>query len=326
MDAKQMEDWSFVSVFDGAGGARREAAGKHDYGPDDIIWAHLQRNSESAQRWLAKERGIPPLVRQALTAEETRPRCTPLEGGLLLILRGVNLNPEADPEDMVSIRIWTDGKRILTVWLRRLLAVGDIDELLEQGRGPKNVGAFLALLSDRLVARMEPVIAEIDDRIDALEDEVLEHHEPEMRGRLAAVRRQAIVLRRYFAPQREALQRLATDVDAAPWLESRDRHLLRETADRITRYVEDLDAGRERASVVHDQLANHLSDELNRGMYVLSVIAAVFLPLGFLTGLLGINVGGLPGVDDPWAFAVVCVLLAVLAGLEIWLLRRLKWI
>jgi len=326
MNEEQKEDWSFVSVFDGAGGARRESAGKHDFPPDAILWAHLQRDSASAQRWLARERGVPPLVRQALTAEETRPRCTPLEGGLLLILRGVNLNPDSDPEDMVSIRVWTDGRRILTVWLRRLLAIRDIDEMLEQGRGPKSVGEFLTLLCERLAAWMEPVIAEIDDRIDALEDEVLENYEPELRERLATVRRQAIVLRRYFAPQREALLRLASDQDITPWLETRERLLLRETADRITRYVEDLDAGRERASVVHDQLANHLSDELNRGMYTLSVIAAIFLPLGFLTGLLGINVGGLPGVDTPWAFAAVCAILALLAGLEIWLLRHLKWI
>jgi zinc transporter len=331
MDAKHKEDWSFVTLFDGAGGARRQKAGGHDFGPDDIapkevVWAHLQRDSASAQRWLTREKGIPALVREALTVEETRPRCTQLEGGLLLILRGVNLNPEADPEDMVSIRIWTDGRRVVSVWLRRLLAVGDIYESLEQDRGPKNVGEFLALLSDRLVSRMEPVIAEIDDRIDELEDEVLENSDPALRERLATVRRQAILLRRYFAPQREALQRLASDPDMAPWLEARDRHQLREVADRITRYVEDLDAGRERASVVHDQLANHLSDELNRGMYILSIIAAVFLPLSFLTGLLGINVGGIPGADTPWAFAAVCVILAFLAAVEFWLLRRLKWI
>jgi zinc transporter len=313
-------------VFDGAGGARREPASQHDYGPDAVIWAHLQRNSASARDWLAQERGISPLLREALTAEETRPRCTPLEGGLLLILRGVNLNPGADPEDMVSIRVWTDGRRILTVWLRGSLAVSDIDDLLAEGRGPKTAGEFLTLLSDRLVARMEPVIAEIDDRIDALEDEVLENYQPELRERLATVRRQAIVLRRYFAPQREALSRLAADLETTPWLETRERLLLRETADRITRYVEDIDAGRERASVVHDQLANHLSDELNRGMYTLSVIAAIFLPLGFITGLLGINVGGMPGVDAPWAFALVCGVLFILAGLEIWILRRLKWI
>ena len=326
MTNSQNGDLSFVMVLDGAGGARREPADSYAPEAAAVFWAHLQRDSDAARRWLGEDQGIPALLREALTAEETRPRCAPLEGGLLLILRGVNLNPGSDPEDMVSIRIWTDGRRVLTVWRRRLLAVADIEEMLEQGRGPRDVGAFLAMLSARLVARMEPVIAEIDDRIDGLEEEVLEHHDPGMRERLANVRRQAILLRRYFAPQREALVRLASDLDAAPWLQARERHLLREIADRITRYVEDLDAGRERAAVVHDQLANHLSDELNRGMYVLSVIAAIFLPLGFITGLLGINVGGLPGTENPFAFMVVCLTLAVMAGLEVWLLRRLKWI
>ncbi|MEQ8326940.1 MAG: zinc transporter ZntB [Parvibaculum sp.] len=326
MSLERSEGGALVCVFDGAGGANQEPLDGEGLGSDGVTWTHVQRDSEAARRRLSREQGIAPLVRQALTAEETRPRCAPLDGGLLLILRGVNLNPEAAPEDMVSMRIWTDGRRIVSVWLRRLQAVADVEELLAQGRGPRNPGEFLALLSDRLATRMEPVIAEIDDRIDALEDEVLENYSPELRERLAAVRRQAIVLRRYFAPQREALVRLAAEQEAAPWLEARERYSLRETADRITRYVEDLDAGRERAGVVHDQLANHLSDELNRGMYILSIIAAVFLPLGFITGLLGINVGGLPGTDDPFAFAVVCAILAVLAGLEVWLLRRLKWI
>jgi len=324
MTREQAEDGSFVRIFDGQGGAVSAAPDSQE--SEKVYWAHLQRDSASARRWLTPERGVPPLVCEALTAEETRPRCTPLEGGLLLILRGVNLNPEADPEDMVSIRIWTDGRRLFTVWLRRLLAVGDLDQMLAEGRGPKTVGEFVTLLSERLVARMEPVIVEIDDRIDALEDEVLETYSPETRARLAAVRRQAIVLRRYFAPQREALLRLAAEQEAEKWLEARQRHVLREIADRITRYVEDLDAGRERAAVVHDQLANHLSNELNRGMYILSVIAAVFLPLSFITGLLGINVGGLPGTEDPLAFTIVCVILAALVGLEVVLLRHLKWI
>lgn len=324
MTREQAEDGSFVRIFDGEGGAAKASPDSQE--SEQVFWAHLQRDSASARRWLAAERGVPPLVREALTAEETRPRCTPLEGGLLLILRGVNLNPDSDPEDMVSIRIWTDGRRIFSVWLRRLQAVGDIDGLLAEGRGPKTAGEFVTLLSERLVARMEPVIAEIDDRIDALEDEVLETFSLDMRERLATVRRQAIMLRRYFSPQREALQRLAAEREAEAWLDARERHALREIADRITRYVEDLDAGRERAAVVHDQLANHLSNELNRGMYMLSVIAVVFLPLGFITGLLGINVGGLPGTEDPLAFTIVCLVLVVLAGAELLLLRHLKWI
>ena len=60
--------------------------------------------------------------------------------------------------------------------------------------------------------------------------------------------------------------------------------------------------------------------------YMLTVVAGIFLPLGFLTGLLGINVGGMPGVDDPRAFwEVVFLCAAVLAGLLI-LFRRLRWL
>jgi len=112
MDVK-VEDGSFVCVLDGAGGMRRASAGDEAFGPDALVWAHLRRDSAAAQRWLAGEHGVPALVRQALTAEETRPRCTPLEGGLLLILRGVNLlgiNSSATPRD-VRLDVW---KRIST--------------------------------------------------------------------------------------------------------------------------------------------------------------------------------------------------------------------
>ena len=59
---------------------------------------------------------------------------------------------------------------------------------------------------------------------------------------------------------------------------------------------------------------------MNKNLYLISIIAAIFLPLGFLTGLLGINVGGIPGTDVTWAFWAVCALLAALGALGWWLL------
>ena len=98
---------------------------------------------------------------------------------------------------------------------------------------------------------------------------------------------------------------------------------LREVTDRVTRYVEDLDSIRERAAVIQDELMNRLSDQMNRNMYLLTIVASVILPLGFVTGLLGINVDGIPGSENtPWAFAAVCV--AMMAA-EIWFLRRRRW-
>jgi zinc transporter len=99
---------------------------------------------------------------------------------------------------------------------------------------------------------------------------------------------------------------------------------LREAADRLARYVEDLDALRERAAVTQEELTSRFSEQMNRTMYILSLVAAVFLPLGLLTGLLGINVGGMPGTDSNWAFAIVCAILILLAGAGVWAFRRLR--
>jgi zinc transporter len=97
-------------------------------------------------------------------------------------------------------------------------------------------------------------------------------------------------------------------------------------ADRITRYVEDLDAARERAAIIQDELTTRLAETMNRNMYMLSVIAAIFLPLSLLTGLLGINVGGIPGVEWKWAFTLVTAGITLLGVAGFLLMRRLKWV
>jgi zinc transporter len=82
---------------------------------------------------------------------------------------------------------------------------------------------------------------------------------------------------------------------------------------------------RERAQIIKDELTNALSDKMNKNMYMLSVIAAIFLPLGFLTGLLGINVGGIPGSDNGNAFYFFCVMLVGIISLQILLFKKLNW-
>ncbi|MEM1194316.1 MAG: CorA family divalent cation transporter, partial [Pseudomonadota bacterium] len=83
---------------------------------------------------------------------------------------------------------------------------------------------------------------------------------------------------------------------------------------------------KESALVLQDDLNNRAAQETNKTMYMLSIVAAIFLPLGFLTGLLGINVGGMPGVDTPTAFWVVVVLLIGVMALQYYLFKKLKWL
>ncbi|MDH5574426.1 MAG: hypothetical protein OEY80_02980, partial [Nitrospirota bacterium] len=93
---------------------------------------------------------------------------------------------------------------------------------------------------------------------------------------------------------------------------------LRETSDHLLRYIEDLDAIRERVAVMQEELASKLAEQMTKTMYALTILAGVFLPLTFLTGLLGINVAGIPGSENSWAFVSVCVILAGITAAQIW--------
>jgi len=288
-----------------------------------ILWLHLDYTEPSAQDWLLNESGLSEVITDALLTENTRPRATQIDDGLLIALRGVNLNPGADPDDMVSVRLYATPHLIVSTRKRRLQSVTDLAADCRAGRGPDSVAEFLIELSDRLVQRMGDVVEETEEALAALELEILEQHSTALRQELSGLRRQTIRLRRYFGPQRDAFNQLQSE--RLTWIDANQKLLLREVSDRLLRHIEDLDMIRERAAMAQEEMVSELSDQLNRRMYLLSLIAAVFLPLGFLTGLLGINVGGIPGADNPYAFGVFSILLCILVALQIWLFRRRRW-
>lgn len=291
---------------------------------DGMLWVHLDRHGAEARKWLSEDSDVDPAICQALLASESRPRVLAVGEALLVIMRGVNLNPGAQPDDMVALRLWIDGKRVISLRHRKIMAIDDLRKGIAAGQGPTDAGDFLVQIADRLLNRIAPVISGIDDRVDALEESVLTAESAALRGELAEVRHATIGLRRYLAPQRDAMSRLMAE--RTPWLEDIHRAFLREIADRTTRHVEDLDGARERAAVTHDELQNRLSEQMNKTMYLLTIVAALLLPPSLVTGLFGINVGGMPGLDHPWAFAIVAAIVVGMVTAEYLLLRHLKWI
>ena len=290
---------------------------------EGVLWMHLEYSNPRVQQWLLTESGLNDVTAEALLAEETRPRSMLSAQGLLLTLRGINPNPESDVQDMVAVRMWSDGKRIISTRRRRLMDAFELSQDIDKGVGVKNAGEFVESLTDRMVERMVDVVDGISDQVDDLEESVLTMESYELRPKIAELRRRAIGLRRYLTPQREAVSRLFSE--KVDWLSEIDRLRLRESADRTTRYIEDLDLARERAVVVQEELSSRLSEKMDRTMYVLSIVAAIFLPLGFLTGLLGINVGGIPGAEYSGSFIIFCVFLTFIVLVQVWLFKRKKW-
>ena len=289
-----------------------------------FAWLHFDLNNSSTMDWLNQHSLVDPVIVEAMAAEETRPRCVISDKGILLILRGVNLNPGQSADDMISIRLWVEEHRVISVRRRKLTSVQDLRDQIQRNQAPKSAPELVVDLANHLTWHIGETIERYEEQLSDLEDKMLNEGDDNIRQDLLTIRRQLITLQRYLSPQKEAINRLMTE--KIDWLENSQKKQLREINDRLVRHLEDLAAMRERSVVVQQELSNHLAEKANTRVYLLSIITAIFLPLSFVTGLLGINVGGLPGMENPEAFWNVLWLLVISGIIQVIIMRWKHWL
>ena len=240
----------------------------------ELTWWHLDALNPETESFLRENIGLPEIIVEALLEEDTRPRLEEFDHGRLIILRGVNTMNKDRPDDMISLRIWVDDGRIITMRRRFLRSIQDMAEKLKTGHQIKSPGDILNAVIDRLLSYTSPVIEKIQDRCDELEEAVIDEPDKSLRKEITKLRKQAITMRRYLSPQRDVLTQLRADEFKG--FTTPNRREFQEQANFLLRLVEDLDMLRERTQIVQDELTTALADALNRNMYLLSVIAAIF--------------------------------------------------
>ena len=101
-------------------------------------WLHFNRLAAETRDWLETSSDLDETVISALLHSETRPRCAAYEDGVLLNLRGINHNPGAEPEDMISVRMWATANLVISM---RSYPVKAIHEIREEVAVPVDGGA-----------------------------------------------------------------------------------------------------------------------------------------------------------------------------------------
>jgi zinc transporter len=316
------QGFAFGFRIDSQGKAEPLPAGMADGSEDYWVWVALDPAGAGSHDWLHHRAGLDEQVVSALLAMDTRPRCLVSREGALLILRGINADPKSQPTDLVSVRVWIEDNRVITVQHRKLATVEALRAAYEKGEGPKSSAELTVALADGMIERMRGVVNGFEAEIDRLEDESLTGPLPNLRRRLNHVRHGIVPLRRYLAPQRDAFSRLMAA--NLPWLDDWWKSHLRETADEVSLHIGALDAIRESANIVQDTLSDRITEQTNKMIVLLSIGAAAFLPLNLLVGLLGANVAGIPGAQSPIAFwGVVALLVLIILG-ELAIFRWLR--
>lgn len=313
--AREMRPDGTIAAFDLAG-AHAPCAG----------WRLIALGGDSldGRSWLITRSGLSANAVRALLDEDTRPRCAEMEDGVLLILRGVEPGPKGGLKAMVSLRLLITADRLLVVQRRRLDTFEDRVAALDRGEGRASIGAFLGGLVAALRHEAEPVLDRLETAIDGFELAALEHERPPSqheRHRLNEARRATLLLRRYLAPQAEAVRRLSSLRE--PWIDDPVlREGLAEEADHFRRAAEDLDALRARAVIVSDEAALRVAEQTNQRLLTLSIVSLLFLPLTFLTGLMGVNLAGIPFAGEPWSFTGFALTTLSAGATGAWLLHR----
>lgn len=290
---------------------------------DGFIWIHLHGDGGAVAAWLRDHAQLPDYVVDPLTAVETRPRCDAIGRGAFVNLRGLSDEALTSADPLASIRLYASAGRVHSVTRRRLTAFGTVVDRVEAG-GVADPGDLIVAFATAITEELDPLIADLGDTLDECEEGLDPARIFEQRRAVTEARVRAIGYRRFLVPQRSALEKLG----ALPgdWLQQDDRLHLAAAADRAARMAEEVDSIRERAALIHETLTDLRAEQLDQRSLQIAIVAMVFLPLTFLTGLLGMNVKGIPFADEPWAFAGVVTLCVVMsAAIVAWFARK-HWI
>jgi len=291
---------------------------------EDLSWIHLDGNSEDSKLWLEDNVSyLDHLIIDALFAEETRPRIVEFEDGMLIILRAINLNKNEEIEDMVSLRMWVDQKRIVSIQRRRFLPVFNLAHKIDQSITKiKSSSQLLYNIIYEINSATAPSIINLNDKLDLIEDNLNSIANSDMRETVSLIRKQVAVFKRYLIPQKEVILRLKNN--EYKWIDDWAIRHFQENHDQITNVIEEIDEAKERAQIIHYEISNIIADKLNKIMFKISLTASIFLPLSFVVGLFGMNVGGVPLENNNNGFFIVTYFAIMIVTIFYFLLKNKK--
>ncbi len=279
-------------------------------------WYHCERLSPELRTWLISN-GIPESTVKQLLADETRPSFHQYDAdNFMLILRGINMNDNDTPENMLSVRILYYQGTLISTRKVPSRSIFEIRQALQNQTGPGDLSGLLMQIIDGLSSKIDLYLEEIDDAINTFDINDSDTHQ--------AIDTQKALLRikRFIRPQLYAIRDFS-ESETSPMQQR--AHQAHYALNNITRINETIDFYLGELDLIRDEIRHLHEEQVNQNSYLFTVVAAIFLPTSFLTGLLGINIGGIPGTDNSSAFLWFCLGLLVIFGAEVWLLRYLKF-
>ncbi|MEZ5101646.1 MAG: magnesium transporter CorA family protein [Thermoleophilia bacterium] len=252
----------------------------------DFAWLDLRAPTDDELGLVGEALGFHPLALEDSRSFGQRPKLDPYGDVSFLVVYGAN----NDEDGLVEVHCFYSERRLVTVRRDACPAFAELRErhvrrpLCEDG--PAHT---LHQVVDALVDSFFPVLANMDDLIDAIEEAIAERPDQEQLRRIFLLKRRLIALRRVVAPQRDLVATIANGVADLPGTGEEADRRFRDVYDHLIRLVETLDSYRDLLSGITDVYLSTVSNRLSDITKRLAAVATIFLPLTFITGFFGQN-------------------------------------
>jgi zinc transporter len=276
-------------------------------------WIDIEVGDDEGRRWLASESGLDDRIVKRLLEPAPTTYWRRFGQGLHFHTRTELSGGETSASATIDFGIWLDPDRIITVRRGKVPAFDRATQVCSKGAGPSSSWELIVSVLSEGLSRLEEMLHDLTATIDRLEEDVLTGAGDPRIHRVAELQRRLVYARRFRVPLTSLESFISSQPDSAIDAVLRDE--IEGIGNVIAQQKELLDLSIDRASALQGQIRDQISDSMNSATYRFTWVATVFLPLSFLTGLLGINVAGIPGDHDPLAFWLVCGVLCVIAAL-----------
>ena len=296
-----------------------------------LAWLDLDGQPHQFRQMLRDSFGISDFILDVIDEDRERSKLTERHGYYHLVVHGLSFDPTTEEAETPKIDIVFGANWLITSHRSELPWLDQLRESARKDAGDEHIMArglaiLLHAVLDTLTDSYFPILDDIDDIVDDLENVATVDTSNSVQGRIFRLKRTLAQMRRVISPQVEVMNSLITLTGA---LIPRDSEAyFADVHDHLVRAFEVIDSYRDLMSGLLDVHLSTVSNRLNQVMKQLTIIATIFMPITFITGVFGQNFGHSPQVehDNGWNFWIVLLVMGAMTAAQIWYFRRKGWI
>jgi magnesium transporter len=298
-----------------------------------VVWVNVSglKDMETIRK-CGEVFSVHPLALEDVLNVHQRVKVEQYDDQLFLIARMVENDP-SQALDMDQLSIFLGRGYVLTFQERPGDCLDSIRDRIRRGVGQirkKSSDYLVYALLDTVVDHYFPILEAYGERLEDIEDEVVNKPGRKTIANLHEIKRELLLLRRAVWPLRETLSGLLRD--QAPFFSDDTRLYLRDCYDHSAQIIDLMEIYREVSSSLTDEYLSSLSNKLNEVMKVLTIIATIFMPMSFIAGLYGMNFNtqvsrlNMPELNWAWGYPFALGLMAAVAVVFLIFFKRKGWL